>query len=363
MLTKDQILKLNEQASTRAERFAKSFERSRRNFNNIGDTGAARMIKLIRDLRGEVRERLKFAAAEDPKAPFTTRILPEITSGINQSISEFSRISKAEVTARLEDTFEAGSKVTAGNLRAAGIEVPFPQASPEVLATLSRSADDIFDETSTRLAERLNTEISKSAVGLEPASGTIRRVEKILQTAPETIRGQRRRIGFAFQAEEIVRTELGRVYSNAQQLASEQIAENTIPNLRKWWRAQGDSKVRTGHKDIMAATRPGGETGPIPIKARFRVVDHSRTGSTEFLTMGKNVRPGLSGQRVARVQLYTRRGALITDQMLFPRDPGASPGNVIKCRCVIIEVVPDLDEVFNRAIGMIESGIFFIERV
>ena len=73
------------------------------------------------------------------------------------------------------------------------------------------------------------------------------------------------------------------------------------------------------------------------------------------MTLGGKVRPA-AGKTVARVGTYTRRGGLITDRMLFPRDPSASAGNVIQCRCVIIDIVPELEESMDKVKGIISQG-------
>ena len=110
-----------------------------------------------------------------------------------------------------------------------------------------------------------------------------------------------------------------------------------------------------GHRNAESKYKEGGSIGPIPIKSKFVVVDHSRTGRTDFLTLGGKVQPG-GGKRVVKVGTYTRRGGLITDNMLFPRDPSASAGNVIQCRCVVIDIVPELEESMDKVKGIISQG-------
>ena len=200
----------------------------------------------------------------------------------------------------------------------------------------------------SRLGERINVQIRQAAVGLQPASGAIRNVERLLRTSEEVRRGLRRRIGFGQQAEAIVRTETMRVFSNAQQAASEQIAQ-TIPDLRKRWLISPQN-TRRGHKEADDRYAPGGETGPIRIDQKFEVTEQSRTGRTEFITVGNG------GQRVINLRApIVRRGRVITDRMLFPRDPSADVANVVNCTCTTLDVLEELEDATDRARGIISA--------
>jgi len=348
---------LKEQTSEKSERFVRSFELSRNAFEKLSDTSVINIILLLNDFREEINELLKFGSPDDPNAPFNVRVVPGIQSSINDSLITLKVRSGKEISDRLADGFDLGSGVTFRAASAVGLPVAFPQVSPAVLTTLSRDAVNVFESLADVTAQKVANEINLSVAGLQSSSQARRKINRILKSSPEFIRGRRRRIGSAFQAEEIVRTEVGRVFSNAQQAASEQLARS-LPGLRKRWLTVGGGRVRQGHRDIQRATRPGGETGPILINRKFKVTDFSRTGTTNFLTLGGRIRPKgfTGGLRVARVDRYVRRGKLITDHMLFPRDPSASAGNVIQCRCTVIDVIPELERAMDKSMGIIRKG-------
>lgn len=312
------------------------------------------MIKILDELRGEIRDRMRFFARL-PREPFLSQIIPGIETEMRSAITEFSARATAETIERMEEAFGIGSRVTANAFKEAGVSLAFPSVTPEILSTLTAVTGDIFTEITTSLGNRIASRIRKSVVGLEPSTMTMRRVGDLIKTSKEFISGKRRRIGFAFQAEEIVRTETGRIFSNAQQAASEQISE-TIPNLRKQWLTVKDARVRDGHRAAERRYSPGGETGPIRISQRFQVSDFSRTGRSRFMTIGGRVSPpqGVAGLRVLRID-FTRRGRVLTDRMLFPRDPSARPGNQVNCRCVTLDIVPEIEKAANQAKGIIQS--------
>ena len=334
---------LKEQTADRGERFAKTFARARTDMVKISAIGERQMIKFLQELRVEINERVQ-SFVVNPRQPFLSQIIPQIEEEIRTAVAGFAERATVETVARMQDAFGVGSRVTANAFRDAGVNLAFPSVSPELLATLSAATADILTDVSSSLADKIAASIRTSAIGLEPSSTTMLRVGSLIKTSKEFIDGKRRRIGFAFQAEEIVRTETGRIYSNAQQAAAEQIAV-TIPKLQKRWLTVGGGRVRQGHMEAQRRYEPGGERGPIPVNQSYRVQDFSRIGRSRFMTLGGRVSPpqGVTGLRVIRKD-FTRRGRVITDRMLFPRDPSATPGNVVNC------LLPDNEQISGEFI-------------
>ncbi len=331
------LSRLKEQGAAASERFARQYAAAVRDLNRLSAAGARRIESLLRDLREDIVAQLT-AATVSSAAPIELAALEDLAARVRESMTFLTREATAETTARLAEAFELGGGVTAGALSAA-TRVTFvsPFASPELLAALSGATGDIFDALSTQLGDRIIREIRRSALGLEPASAAIPRIADILRP----VRG-RRRIGVGFQAEAIVRTEVGRAYSVAQQASSEAIAE-TIPGLKKRWVTTLGK--RRGHRDAERRYAEGGETGPIPVSARFEVTEFSRTGRTTFFTKRGIVVPAPDG--------ISRIGRPITDRMSHPRDPSASAANVVQCTCIVMEVIPDLEQAGEMAAGMI----------
>jgi hypothetical protein len=340
-----------------SDKFVKSFADSRKSLSNLSDQAVVNLILLMQDFRQDALERLRFDRPSDPRAPFNVRILPDLQSSLNSSLHTLKLRTGQEVTDKLELGFDLGQGVTARAMGAANIAVASPQIAPSLLAALSRDTANIYSEMFDELGLAITNQINRSAAGLQSSSQAMKKINRLLRTSPEVRAGQRRRIKFAFQAEEIVRTEMGRAFSSAQQAASEQLADS-IPGLKKRWLPVGDGRVRRGHGEAGEAYAPGGSIGPIPIKQKFRIVDYSRTGSTNFMTLGGSASPKgfTGGQVVVKVDRYQRRGRLIVDKMLFPRDPSASSGNVVQCRCVVIDVIPNLEKTLDKSIGIIQQS-------
>ena len=354
MKVKFKILKEDE--SKNAARFVKSFRDSSDDLFKSSDKAVKRLIAVLDDFAEEFKRRLEFFLPSDIDAPFLTKVIPQIKQGLAQAISELNTIAQKDLLNNLEDAFDLGAIVTPNAFKSAGLPIAFPVLDAEILKVLSRDAVNLWIESTKRLDEKITTQLNRSAAGLQPASQAIVNIERELRTDPVLRRGGiRRRTRFAFQAEQITRTELGRIFSVAQQNSSEIIASDSIPDLRKMWDTTGDTRVRRGHKDAERIYKPGGSIGPIPIKSRFVVKDFSRTGFSSFLTLGKKIKPkGFKGGQRAVPLRFRRRGRVITDRMLHPRDPSASAGNVILCRCVVMDIPPDLEKALNKVIGLIQ---------
>jgi hypothetical protein len=336
------VANLREQTQRQIEQYARQYRDSRRQLNGLTAAGTDQIARLLRELSADIGGRL--ATFASPSDPFVDRLLPAIASDIQSSIDVLVRGASAEMGTALTSAFTIGGRVTANALNSVGLGVAFPSITPELLVSASAATGGIFADFGTRLSDDILATIRRSTIAIRPSSMAIRDVIDLLKTG-----GAGERINFAAQGEAIVRTELGGIYSNAQQAAAEQIA-NTIPGLRKRWITT--LKKRRGHREAEAAYAPGGSIGPILINQRFRVTDYSRTGPAEFLT--RSTAGG--GKKVAKVATYQRRGRLIVDKMLFPLDPSASAGNRVNCTCLTIEVVPGLEEEQARAVELVQEG-------
>ena len=340
---------LKEVNGVKGERFVRSYDRARSRLDRITGRGLIVMAGAIREFRKEILDRLRFVtgAATDP---FTLQIVPQVTAEIQRAIGQLSREANASVGPLLENAFDLGAQVTTNAFRAAGVQFAFPSISPDILASITATTESVLTEMSSRLADRLLMEVRLGALGLEPTSAVIERIANQLRTSTLVRPGFRRRINFGAQAEAITRTELGRVFSNAQQAASERIAES-VPGLKKRWVTT--LRDRRGHREAEDRYAVGGEIGPIPVNRRFRVTDFSRSDFNRdgFWT----VRTLAGAQRVFRGKPRRRFGRPITDLLLFPRDPAGSPGNLISCTCVVLEMPGELEQVAGRALGILQQ--------
>ena len=110
------------------------------------------------------------------------------------------------------------------------------------------------------------------------------------------------------RAEAILRTEMGRVSSIANQLTLEQV-DHTNPGMQKQWSSILDARVRPAHREA-------------------------------------------HGQLVGVRESFTVAG----ESLRYPRDPGASASNVVNCRCVALPWNPEWEKYgFTTALKPPES--------
>lgn len=342
--------RLVEASTEDAARFIRSFARSRRELARTVDVGVRGIFSLISLASREISGRLApfLVVTSDTFDEASSRlIIRELRAALATLRNEASRLMAESLTT----SFGLGERVTAQALRSVNVPSIFPTVPPTVLEAALTSTGNVFTEMLTNLGDRIINEVQSSVLGVRSGSQALRRIERMLSTSTEVRRGLRRRIGLGFQAETIVRTETGRIYSQAQQAASEQISD-TVPGLTKKWVTT--LRERRGHREAERIYAVGGSKGPIPVRQRFEVKDFTRIGTTNFLTLGG--RAGAGPQRVVRTASpYTRRGRVITDRMLHPRDPAGSAGNVINCTCLVIEVLPEIEKAMDRASGILRT--------
>jgi len=301
-------------------------------------------------LRREITGRIN-SLTTGPRAQFTAVLAARVEADIREALNFVTRNATASVRSTLERAFEAGSRITPTALGAGGVNAAFPTVAPALLTTLAEATEIALTELVSRLDQRIVEQLRLSAIGLEPTSAAVRRIENLLRTSREVEFGRRVRTGFASQAESIVRTEINRMYQSAQ-AATSSILGDTIPGLRKRWVTTLGK--RRGHREAEARYAPGGEVGPIPVNDRFRVTDFSRSDRN---VAGFWTTRGAGGfQRVYKGKTRARRGSPITDRMLHPLDPTASPGNVLFCTCLTLEVLPGLESAQQQTLGILQGG-------
>ncbi len=304
-------------------------------------------MSLLSDFRIQALDVLR-TIGPGGNLPFEIRTLPEIQRSIDSSVAFLQSRASRELADAMDDGFFVGGKVTTDALNATGVPIVVPQVSPALLTVLSNRAGDIFGSNLSAVGEDIMTQVTRSAAGLQTQTQTLRKISKIVRTTPEFIRGKNVRIRAAGKAEEIMRTEVGRAFSTAQQASSEEIAK-TIPSMRKKWVNAGGIGVRRGHRKAQNDYRVGGKIGPIPIKQRFKITDFTRTGRTSFI----NVRGRGASKNTIHVPSRSRTGVIRVSKMLYPRDPAGSAGNVIRCRCVVIDVIKELEVAQDQALGIV----------
>lgn len=334
--------RLSEASTEDINKFLNVYLSSHRSITKLAEDGIAKLLVSMEVLAEEVKARF-LELIVNPENPVSFAAMASFRAELRTITDSFLQNALLLSVIEMQQVAEFGASVTANAFAELGISTMRPLFSEVSLQRALLDRQRIFKSMVRSLEGRIMGQIQAAVLGVLPASGVIRSIEQMLRFSDAG-----RRIGFGLQAEAIVRTEVGSLYSEMQQSASEQIAE-TIPGLRKKWITTLGS--RRGHRAVEAATEPGGTIGPIAIRDRFTVRDFSRTGTTNFVTFGTK-----KGKRVVRVSApFVRQGTVITDKMLHPRDPSASAGNRINCTCIVIEVLPDVDQQIERSRGIISE--------
>lgn len=329
-------------SSEELARFRASYRRARRDLDRLTRRTARDLEGLVRDLRGFLTGRLGLAAGVSLETPFTIEIQAGIAAEIQQSLATLRQGAIRSVQAAMPGAFDLGSAVTSRAFNSVGVPLFFPSVTPAILTTLTAATSDIITDLIADLGGRIDAVLRRGALGLKPISSVIEDIAGILRTSEVRV-GRRLRVQAAFRAEAIARVEIGRIYSNAQQAASEQLME-VLPDLRKRWVTVLGK--RPEHREVERRYAVGGEIGPIAIPRRFEVRDLSRVGRTGFLTLG--------GRAVQLDRPRQRRaGRIITNRMLYPRDPAGSVGSIVGCTCIVVEVLPELEEAQRRVSGRV----------
>lgn len=343
--------RLREQGSEGAARFASSFASARTDLDKLTAQTSSTLDKLLRDFNRTMRNRLLFIGAGTDT--LTAALLPGMIGEVTRAIRGLRPLMAEVGQESFADAFDLGRTVTARAFNRVGVSLGIPAVTPEILISLTANVQDILSELVTDIGTRIQRIINQTMLAQETVARATNQISNLLKTSTEVRAGLRRRISFAFQGETILRTEIRTIYSNAQQAASEQIVQ-TLPDLRKRWINVLANRV--GHVEAENRYAPGGEIGPIKIDQTFRVQDFTRIGVSNFLTLGGRIRPRgfTGGQRVVRTdRQFNRRGRVITDQMLFPRDPSADPANRVNCTCIVMEVVPEIEKAQAEAQGIL----------
>ena len=336
--------------------FIRAYADARRDLDTLSEDGATALAKMLQSFSTEARNILN-AHIDDYEKPFSVQLLPQIQTNIAKAVESLNVDGNRELQKAIRDAYRIGSDAPDDALEAAGYSIAFPTPSEALLVTLSRDAGSLMTEFTTDLDSEIMNRVRRSALSLEPASTTMNDIKNMLETSAEYEAGLRQRVGTAYQAEEILRTETNRAYSSASHASIEKLSKY-VPDMKKTWMASPGA--RQGHEEAGDRYGIGGEIGPIPINEKFEVRDYSRTGYTEYLTLGGKVKPARGsamGLRVIPTGGYQRSGAVETAYMAHPLDPSAGPGFVCNCRCTELSVVPGFEDVIEKGSKAIYESI------
>lgn len=254
-----------------------------RAFNKNRAQQVRRLSRLQRDAVGEIEQQLR-AAAEEVAVRLSAAgnewqraRLRALQAEIELGINDWRRGATEAASGSLRRAWTAGSELVSGPLAAAGVDFT-PRLNLGALAALEQGLTAKITNITTRALNRINSEIAQVLTGVRAPAEAIGNVQRWLG-------GSTRR-----RARGIVYDEVGRAYSAASQASMSQ-ATSLLPGLKKGWLHSGKRSPRPDH-----------------LAAHGQVV----AVNDPFLIGG--------------------------EELMYPRDPSGSPGNIINCGCLSVPV-------------------------
>lgn len=267
--------------------------------NDQERAAVSQMMKRLESLKQSLLTRL-LAGGTD----FQMATVRQLARDVDRMITEATAALAVDAEKAYQDQAELGDGAGIAAMRAAKMVVA--KTTPGIDQHLVTSAFDNTVDLLTLPMQQFGADVKVALRKVALAGdGTMGQIINLR----EKIAGQ----GFdsaQYRAERIIRTELGRVFNDANYARLMALAKD-FGFLRKGWRAAGDNRTRLGHRE---AGKTYGRGAGIPIHAGFVLNVYNEQ-------KGKAAR--LIGQASLR----------------FPLDPQASPagriaaGATIMCRC------------------------------
>ncbi len=256
---------------------------------------AAERATIQKDTFGEISRLLNVASESIQKklksqpSEYAAWYLPQLKKQIETTLLQFGEEAGQAASAGQGKAWEAGQALIDKPLEAANIEIGalLPKLDTGQLLGMQTFLTGKLREVALDTINRANQQLALTMIGTQGVAEAMTNIQAALGGA------SRRR------AQTIVRTELGRAYSTASQLRSEQAAER-VPGLKKQWRRSGKIHSRRSHDLTDGQIRP---------------VD----------------RPFILGTGAVAPDMEAAMGPT---RIMYPHDPAAPARETINCGCI-----------------------------
>lgn len=221
--------------------------------NNQNDAAVLRIFSLLADYRADISSQLLALGGARGDGgdgdSFETFHLNQLIGAIDAATHRFRLRYGAAMADELLRSWRAGGDFAPWVFERAGVSVPIMGLSPfQIEAALSYSAR-LVQHVTDDVRRKIDNAVYTGVMGRRS------NFEIMQELAPLLTNPKRAGPGFAgspmFQAETVLRTEKGRVYSMADRARMRQFADH-IPGLEKRWLHSGNpSEPRPYHRDVL----------------------------------------------------------------------------------------------------------------
>jgi hypothetical protein len=263
---------------------------------------AADTLRLLDQARKDVLATLASLPAGSRSREMWQRAL----EGVDDTIGRFSERYAASLSEAVAAGYDLGVDLAARPLTHAipGLELVAAGAAPYSPALLGQMSPQLVQGMTDDLRRRIHQEVAAVTLGSKPFDEAARAIGRNL-----TDRNHFSTI--AHRARAITMTEVGRAQALGTHYAQQALdravrADPTLPfTVRKRWLNAHLPGARQTHLEAEGRYAPGGDPGPIPVDDLFQV---------------------------AGVDCYG------------PHDPALPAGESVHCHCVVVTVIPELQD-------------------
>lgn len=256
---------------------------------------ASERAAIQKDTAGEVVRLLNLAGTEIEKklkaqpSEYAAWYLPQVKKQIEQTLHQFGVDAGVAASAGQSKAWDAGQNLIDKPFAAAQVEIAaiLPKLDTGQLLAMQTFLTGKMQDVALDTLNRVNDQLALTMIGSQGVGEAISGIQEVMG-------GISRR-----RAQTIVRTELGRAFSTASQLRSEQAAER-VPGLKKQWRRSGKIHSRKSHDLTDGQVRP---------------VD----------------KPFILGTGKVSPEMESAVGPT---RIMYPHDPAAPARETINCGCI-----------------------------
>lgn len=299
----DHVLEAAGGPGGRAQRANKAAADVGRDYSKAEAAAVAQLLTRLNTLKTSLQARLLDGSLTD----FKRYSIKQLADDVDRMIADAQSKIHADQRTALDHAGDLGTKAALEPMRAAQLNLAVTAHLPGLDAHLVHAA---FDNTVDLLTPPMQQYAGQVKTALRAVALAGDQKFEAIQRLASAITGG----GFdnaQYRAERIIRTELGRVFSQSTYDRMVGLTAD-FPFLRKGWKATNDGRTRLGH--VEAGQKYAKGQGSIPIATMFEVAVY-------------NERDGKVPVRIG------------TASLRFPLDPMASPagrvaaGATIMCRC------------------------------